>query len=237
MSGCFDSQIIRRLTAFRLDSCGALPLFASDPVPALKGLETAIQNVTRTRTVDQPADNVAKTIKGGTCDKPRGTPTDRGWTYAMTFCGQNPLFETLAGHKTLDYSGAEIIGFDDAVIEAATAMALEIIFEPVGSACAGGAPQCRALFVPNVEAWVRSGDESYDGEQVPDLAMSGSARKGVDAFGNYSTSGELPTFLTHWTPKFDDIKAASAWSYNRMIDCTDEPTEDSCRFVAIDSQS
>lgn len=225
------------MTAFRLDSCGALPLFASDPIPALKGIEEAIQNVTRTRTVDQPADNVVKTVKGGTCSKPRGTPTDRGWTYAVTFCGQNPLFEVLAGYKTLDYSGFEIIGFEDSVIEAATAMALEIIFEPIGTACAGATPQCRALWVPNVEAWVRTGDESYDGEQVPDLVMSGSARKSTDSFGNYTVSGDLPDYLAHWADKFDDIKTGRSWSYNYMVDCPDETTEDSCRFAAIDSQS
>jgi hypothetical protein len=239
VSGCYDAQIIRRLTAFRLDACGAIPLFATDPVPALKGLEDAIQNVTRTRNVDQPADNVVKTVKGGVCDKPRGTPTDRGWQYSLTFCGQNPLFENITGYKTLDYSGSEIIGWEDIEITAATAVALEIVFEPTTDDCAGGNPQCRALLVSNLEAWVRSGDEAWDGENVPDLVEAGQTRKSVDVFGNYATSGELPAYLTHWTPKFAHIKTGRSWSYTYLINCPDVDTypQDPCRFAALDSES
>lgn len=236
---CFDSQIIRRLTAFELDACGAIPLAGTNPVPALKGLADGIQTVARSRNLDVPAQNTTKTVKGGTCTKPRGTPTDNGWDYTLTFCGSNPLFEAMTGYKTLDYSGSEIIGWEDVEISAVTAVALEIVFEPTTDSCAGGNPLCRALFVPNLEAWVRGGDETYNGNDVPDLVMTGSTAKDTDAFGNYATSGELPSFLNHWAAKFDDIKTGRSWSYSYQIDCPDVTTypQDQCRFAGIDNES
>jgi hypothetical protein len=236
---CFDSQYIRRLTAFQLDACQALPLFADNPIPALKGLADGVQSVARSSNIDQPQNNNTKTVKGGTCTKPRGTPTDSGYDYTLTFCGQNPLFEAMTGYKTLDYSGTEIIGWEDSVQESVTGVALEIVFEPSGDGCSGGNPQCRAVLIPNLEAWVRSGDEAFNGADAPDLVMTGSTRKGTDVFGNYTTSGALPTFLAHWAPKFADIKTGRSWAYSRMIDCPDVDSfsQDACRFVAIDNES
>ena len=236
---CFDSQIIRRLTAFQLDSCKALPTTGDNPVPALKGLADNVQNVTVARNLDVPAQNNTKTVKGGTCTKPRSSPTDNGFDYGITFCGANPLFEAMTGYKTLDYSGSEIIGWEDNEIVGITSIALEIVFEPTADACSGGNPLCRAVLIPNLEAWVRSGDTSYDGEQVPDLVMTGTTALDSDVFGNYTTSGELPAFLSHWAPKFADIKTGRSWAYSRLIDCPDVTTypQDSCRFVALDNES
>lgn len=236
---CFDSQIIRRLTAFQLDECKALPLTGDNPIPALKGLEDAVQSVSRARNLDTPANNNTKTVKGGTCTKPRTSPTDNGYDYTVTFCGQNPLFEAATGFKTLDYSGSEIIGWEDNEISAVTSVALEIVFEPTADSCAGGNPQCRALLVPNLEAWQRTGEETYDGEGVPDLVMTGSTALDTDVFANYANSGELPTYLAHWAPKFDDIKTGRSWSYSYQINCPDVTTytQDACRFVAIDNES
>lgn len=236
---CFDSQYIRRLTAIQLDSCQAIPLFADNPVPALKGLADAVQTVENTPNIQQPTQNNTKTVKGGTCSKPRGVPTDSGYDWTVTFCGQNPLFEAMAGYKTIDYSGSEIIGWEDVEQTSVTGIALEIVFEPTTDACSGGNALCRAVLIPNLEAWVRGGTNQYNGADVPDLAMTGSTRKDTDVFANYSTSGELPTFLSHWAPKFDDIKTGRSWAYSRQVDCPDVTTypQDPCRFAALDSES
>lgn len=236
---CFDSQYIRRLTAFQLDACQALPLTADNPVPALKGLADAVQSVSRSANIDQPANNNTKTVRGGTCSKPRGTPTDSGYDYTITFCGQNPLFEAMAGFKTIDYSGSEIIGWEDKEQNSVTGIALEIVFEPTTDSCVGGDPLCRAVLIPNLEAWVRSGEEQFNGADAPDLVMTGSTRKNTDVFGNYAASGNLPSFLSHWAPKFADIKTGRAWAYSRQISCPDVDTnpQDPCRFVAIDNES
>lgn len=231
---CFDSQVIQRLTAIRLDACGRIPLTGDDATPALKGLSSSIQQVVRTRQIDLPTTTVTKTVSGGTCTKPRPNPTDRGFSYALTFCGGNPLFEVFAGYKTLDLTGAEIVGWEDVNVAAQAKIALEIIFTPSSDSCAGGAAaQCIALLVPMLEQWVRSGDETYNGDAVPDLVMTGQTTLSANLFANFS-AGTLPGYLAHWQSKFNDIATGRSWSYTRFIDCpVDDPSETSCEFAAL----
>jgi hypothetical protein len=231
---CYDSQYIQRLTAIRLDSCGRIPLDADDPTPALKGLKKGIQTLTRTRQMDVPTQTVVKTVDGGTCQKPRPNPTDRGFSYGLSFCGQNPLFEVLAGYKTLDLSGADIVGWEDVIISTLPKLALEVIFTPSADACAvGEAPQCIAVIIPMLEQWVRSGDEAFNGEATPDLVMTGQTAKSSNLFQNF-TAGTLPGYLAHWQAKFDDIATGRAWAYTRLIDCPIlDPSEDGCVLAAL----
>lgn len=231
---CYDSQQIRRLTAIRLDACGRIPLVVDDAAPALKGLAGGIQTLTRTRQMDVPTDTIVKTVNGGTCSKPRSNPTDRGFSYAMLFCGQNPLFEVLAGYKTLDMSGATIIGWEDVAITTLPKLALEVIFTPSADACAGGVePQCIAALIPATEQWVRSGDEAFNGDATPDLTMTGQTAKNANLFQNY-TAGTLPGYLSHWSSKFAAIETGRSWVYTKLIDCpTDDPSEDPCKLVGL----
>jgi len=231
---CYDSQVIQRLTAIRLDDCARIPLTIDDATPALKGLATGIQTVTRTRQMDVPTTTIVKTIDGGSCTKPRPNPTDRGFSFALAFCGQNPLFEVLAGYKTLDLDGVDIIGWEDVAITALPKLALEIIFTPSADACASGdAPQCIAVLIPALEQWVRSGDEVFNGDDTPDLTMTGQTAKNANLFQNY-TSGTLPGYLTHWSTKFDDIATGRSWVYTKLIDCpTADDSEDPCTLVAL----
>lgn len=235
---CFDSQVIQRMTAFALDSCGRIPTDVENDTPALKGLADAIQTVVNARQVDVPTDNTAKVISGRTCSKPRGTPTDRGFSYTLTFCGQNPLFEVITGYKTLDLDGEDIVGWEDVNISAQTNIALEIIFTPSADACAAGeAPQCQALLIPMLEQWVRGGDNTYNGSDVPDLVMTGQTRLNANLFGNYADVGDLPTYLSAWAPKFDDIATGRAWAYTRLVDCPEDDTESPCVFSPIETAS
>ena len=231
---CYDSQHIRRLTAIRLDACGRIPLTADDPAPALKGLAGGTQTLTITRQMDVPTDTIVKTVNGGTCQKPRPNPTDRGFSYALLFCGQNPLFEVLAGYKTLDLDGPDIVGWEDVVITTLPKLALEVIFEPSADACAGGEePQCTAVLIPATEQWVRSGDAAFNGDAIPDLVMTGQTAKNQNLFQNY-TDVTLPPYLEHWAPKFDDIATGRSWVYSRLIDCpTEDGSEDPCVLVAL----
>lgn len=231
---CYDSQVIERLTAIRLDACGRIPLVVDDPTPALKGLADAIQTVTRTRQMDVPTSTIVKTVNGGTCTKPRPNPTDRGFSYALAFCGQNPLFEVLAGYKTLDLSGADIVGWEDIGITVLPKLALEVIFTPSADACVpGAAPQCIAVLIPELEQWVRSGDEAFNGDATPDLTMTGQTAKNANLFQNY-TAGTLPGYLAHWQPKFADIATGRSWAYTRLIDCpVADGSEDPCTLVAL----
>lgn len=231
---CYDSQVIQRLTAIRLDSCGRIAAVVDDATPALKGLADAIQTVVRTRQMDVPTQTVVKTVNGSTCQKPRPNPTDRGFSYALTFCGQNPIFEVLAGYKTLDLSGADIIGWEDIIISALPKMALEIIFTPSSDACEGGEePQCIAVLIPMLEQWVRSGDETFNGDDTPDLVMTGQTAKNANLFQNY-TDTTLPGYLEHWESKFADIATARSWAYTKLIDCPiDDDAEDPCTLVAL----
>lgn len=231
---CYDSQVIQRLTAIRLDSCGRIPLTADDATPAIKGLADAIQQVTRSRQIDLPTATVTKTVAGGTCTKPRPNPTDRGFNFGLTFCGGNPIFEVITGYKTLDLDGADIVGWEDVNVSTQAKVALEIIFTPSADTCAAGEePQCIAVLVPLLEQWVRSGDETYNGDDVPDLVMTGSTTLSANLFSNYS-SGTLPGYLSHWADKFDDIATGRSWIYTRLIDCpTDDSSEDPCTLVAL----
>lgn len=236
---CFDSQVIRRMTAIQLDACGRIPLEGENATPALKGLKGGIQTFTRTRQVDQPADNITKTVGGGTCTKPRPTPTDRGYQMSLTFCGANPVFEAITGYKTLDLSGSDIVGWEDRELTGTNKVALEIIFEPSTDACAGGeAAQCIAVMVPFLEQWIKSGDETADGETIPDLQMAAQTALSENLFANYNDSSELPAYLAHWADKFDDISTGRSWMYSYLIDCpTVDATEDPCALVALDAAS
>lgn len=235
---CFDSQVIRRMTAIQLDECGRIPTTGENATPAIKGLENAIQNFTRTRQVDIPADNTTKTVSGGTCTKPRANPTDRGYQIAITFCGANPIFEAITGYKTLDMDGADVIGWEDRELTGTNRVALEVIFEPSTDACAGGeAAKCIAVLIPFLEQWVKSGDETSDGESVPDLQMQAQTALSANIFANYATSGDLPDYLAHWAPKFDDIATGRSWMYTYLIDCPTVTDEDACTLVAINDAS
>lgn len=235
---CYDSQVIRRMTAFQLDECGRIPTEGENATPALKGLEDAIQTFTRTRQVDIPADNITKTVSGRTCTKPRANPTDRGYSVALTFCGGNPIFEAVTGYKTLDLDGVTIVGWEDRELTGTNRVALEVIFEPSTDACAGGeAAQCIAVLIPFLEQWVKSGDEVTDGEQIPDLQMTAQTALSKNLFANYVNAAALPEFLAHWAPKFDDIATGRSWTYSRLIDCPEVETYDACVLVAVDSES
>lgn len=235
---CFDSQVIQRLTVFLLDECGRIPTNADDPTPALKGLADAILTVGRTRNVDVPANTASKVVSGKTCSKPRGTPTDNGFAYTLTFCGQNPLFEVATGYKTLDRAGDDIVGWEDVQVSRQTNLAMEIIFTPSSDACAPGeTPQCQALLVPNLEQWVRAGDDTFNGEDIPDLAMTGQTALSKNLFANYANAAALPTYLSAWAPKFADIATGRSWSYTRLVDCPADDTESPCDFVAIETGS
>ncbi len=231
---CYDSQVIQRLTAIRLDACGRIPLEVDDAAPAIKGLAGGIQTLTRTRQMDVPTSTIVKTIDGGTCTKPRPNPTDRGFSYEVLFCGQNPLFEVLAGYKTIDLDGATIIGWEDVGITALPKLALEIIFTPSADACTvGSTPKCIAVIIPGLEQWVRSGTEAFNGDATPDLTMTGQTYKNGNLFDNYLV-GALPGYLTHWVTKYPDIATGRSWAYTSLIDCpTDDPSEDPCALVAL----
>lgn len=232
---CYDSQLIRRLTLIRLDDCGRIPLVIDDPTPALKGLAGAIQQVAKSRQIDIPQTNVTKTINGASCTKPKATPTDRGYSFGITFCGSNPLAEVLTGYKTLDMSGANIVGWEDVNISGSPKAAMEIIFTPSADSCTVGVdPQCIAVLVPLLEQWVRSGDETYNGTDVPDLVLTGQTTLSQNLFGNYATSGDLPNYLSHWAPKFANIATGRSWVYSRLITCPAvDPLEDPCALTAI----
>jgi len=235
---CFDSQVIQRMTAFVLDECGRIPTTVENATPALKGLADSIQTLVRARQVDIPADNTTKVVSGRTCSKPRGTPTDRGFAYTLTFCGQNPLFEVITGYKTLDLVGEEIVGWEDVNISGSTNIALEVVFTPSADSCAvGEAAKCQALLVPMLEQWVKGGDDTYNGSDVPDLVMTGQTRLNANLFGNYATVAELPTYLSSWADKFDDIATGRSWSYSRLVDCPAEDTESACVFSPIETGS
>lgn len=235
---CFDTQVIRRMTAFQLDECGRIPTDVENATPALKGLEDALQTFTRTRNVDIPADNFTKVVSGRTCTKPRPSPTDRGYQVALAFCGGNPVFEAITGYRTLDYDGANIIGWEDRELTGTNRVALEIIFEPSTDACeVGASAQCIAVLIPQLEQWVKSGDETADGETVPDLQMQAQTALNANLFANYATSGDLPTYLSHWAPKFADINTGRSWMYTRLIDCPTVDVSDGCTLVAIDEAS
>lgn len=236
--GCYDSQIINRITVFQLDACDRIPLVADNPTPAIKNIQKQIDTVARSRNVTAPTDDTRKLVDGSTCTKPRGTPTDSGYTYTLTFCGGNPVFEAAAGYKLLDMDGDEIVGWEDVALTGITSLAAEIVFEPSVDACSGDTAQCLAVLIPKLESWVQSGDQTNDGEGTPDLVMAGSTAKSKNVFGNYDTSDDLPDFLAHWAPKFSDIALGRSWTVTRLIDCpAADETSDPCSFVAIDSAS
>ena len=236
---CYDSQVIRRMTAFQLDECGRIPTSGENTTPTIKGLESAVQTFTRTRNVDIPADNFTKVVSGATCSKPRPNPTDRGYQVALTFCGGNPVFEALTGYKTLDLNGLDIVGWEDRELTGTNKAALEVIFEPSTDACeVGQSAQCIAVLFPYLEQWVKSGDETADGETVPDLQMQAQTALSSTLFDNYATVGELPTYLSAWADKFDDIKTGRSWSYTRLVDCpTVTPGFTGCEFSPIEDGS
>ena len=236
---CFDGQLIRRLTLIQLDECAAIPLVGESATPAVKGLAGEVQTFTTTRQVDQPADNRVKVVTGATCSKPRPAPTDRGIQVQLLFCGGNPVVEAAAGYKTLDLDGSDIVGFEDPELTGTNNVLLEVIFEPTLDSCSGGgSSQSLAVLFPYLEQWIVSGDAVIDGEQVPDLQVTAQTANGSNPFTNYNNSGELPTYLSHWADKFDDIATGRSWRYSYLIDPpTIDTSEEPCAFAAIDSAS
>lgn len=229
---CFDRQVIQRVTAIALDDCGRIPTVGAEPTPALKGLAGSLQGVQLTRQIDVPQTPVTKTVDGGSCTKPRPSPTDRGYSVQLQFCGMNPVFESLTGYKTLDMAGANVTGWEDIEITTQSKVAIEIVFTPSADSCAGGSVQCYGLLLPLCEQWVRSGDETYDGETVPDLIVTGQTALNEHLFDNYA-QGSLPAWLDHWDPKHADIQLGRAWSTSRLITCPAADSNDPCVLVAI----
>lgn len=235
---CFDSQVIQRLTVFTLDECGRIPTTVAEPTPALKGLADSILTVVRTRNVDVPTATPQKVISGKSCTKPRASPTDNGFGYTFTFCGQNPLFEVATGYKTLDMAGPDIIGWEDVQVSTQSNVAVEIVFTPSSDACEiGQAPQCQALLIPKIEQWVRGGDDTFNGADIPDLVMTGQTALNKNLFTNYANAAALPAYLAHWAPKFADVATGRSWSYTRFIDCPPEDLESPCEFSAMNTGS
>lgn len=233
--GCYDSQIINRITLFTLDACGRIP--ATGDV-AVKNLQSQIDTVARARAVTAPTVDERKLVDGSTCTKPRGTPTDSGYTYTFTFCGMNPVFEAAVGYKLIDYDGDEIVGWEDIALTGITAAAAEIVFEPSVDACTVGEdPQCMAVLIPKLESWVQSGDQTNDGEGTPDLVMAGSTAKNANVFQNFVNGAGLPEFLAHWSDKYADIALGRSWAITRLIDCPTSEPANPCSFVGIDDAS
>lgn len=228
---CFDRQYIRRVTAISLDSCGRIPA-APATGSTIKGLADALTSVAYTRNVDIPQQTVLKKVNGGSCTQPLPTPTDRGIAVALTFCGVHPIFESLTGYKRLDMNGSAITGWEDSEITTSTPMALEVIYESSADACAGEEVLCYAQIFPSLIGWVRSGDETYNGADVPPLVMTGTTQKNSHLFDNY-TSGTLPSWISHWAPKFDDIQLGRSWSTNALVTCPAADESDPCELVAL----
>lgn len=228
---CFDRQYIRRVTAIALDDCGRI---AATPATGtvIKGLADALQSVAFTRNVDVPQQTVTKKVNGGTCTQPFPTPTDRGFSTALTFCGVHPVFESVTGYKRLDMNGSTITGWEDSEITGNPKVALEIIFESSADACTGEEVLCYAQLIPQVIQWVRSGDETYNGTDVPALVMTGQAALSSHLFDNY-TSVTLPPWLAHWAPKFNDIALGRAWSTTALVTCPAADENDSCVLTTI----
>jgi hypothetical protein len=228
---CFDRQYIRRVTAIALDDCGRI---AATPATGtvIKGLADTLQSVAFTRNVDVPQQTVTKKVNGGTCTQPFPTPTDRGFSTALTFCGIHPVFESITGYKRLDMNGSTITGWEDSNITGNPKVALEIIYESSADACTGGTVPCFAQIIPAIVQWVRSGDETYNGTDVPALVMTGQALLNGNLFDNY-TSATLPPWLSHWAPKFNDIQTGRAWSTSAVITCPAADTHDSCVLTTI----
>lgn len=230
---CYDSQVIRRMTAFVLDSCGRIPAVGVNATPAIKGLAATVQSVVKAPQVTQPTQNTIKTINGGTCSKPLASPTDNGYTYQLSFCGANPVFESAIGYTTLVTSGTTITGWDDAKITGQTNIALEIVFEPSASACSGVTAPCVALLVPMLQAWVKSSSETYNGSDVPDLVVTGQTRTNPNIFSTYGSGGALPTALSHWSTRYAAIAAGDKWGYRQLITCPTADVQTSCYFSGV----
>lgn len=228
---CFDRQEIERVTAIQLDACGRIPTVGEVAEPSLKGLADALQSVQFTRNVDVPAPQNLRKVNGGNCSKPRPAPTDNGISVQLTFCGINPVFESLIGYKTLDLDGSTVTGWEDAEITTNPQVALEIIFTPTADSCAAGTPACYGMLIPSLEQWVRSGDELYNGADTPDLVVTGTTALNANLFDNYT--GVIPAWLDHWDPKEADIATGRSWAYNRLIPCPTADTNDACVLVAI----
>lgn len=233
MSDCFSAQVIQRATLIGLDDCGRIP---ATGLTAIKGLEDGLITVGRTHNVTQATDNTVKTVNGKSCTKQRGCPTDSGYTYTLTFCGNNIAAQALAGLVKLDLdAGGNVIGYEDTKFSCPLPMALEIIFKPLAAtSCAAGATaQCRAMIVPYLTSWATSGDETYNADTTPDLVMTGETVVSKNLFANFANAAALPAFLSHWGPKFADIGTGRAWSYNRMVTCPAASNGDPCAIVAL----
>lgn len=228
---CFDAQVIRRMTAYVLDGCGRIQDTGN---AAIYNLQDSMLTIGRARNVTAATRNTLKLVTGATCSKPAGCPTDDGFTWTLTFCGNNPAFKAATGYMTLDTDGDDIIGWEDAVVTCGAKIALEIIFEPVTNACVAGAEeQCQALLIPSIEGWLLSGDETYNGETVPDMIMTGTTALNALLFDNYAVDS-LPDELEHWVDKFADIETGRSWSYSRLVDCpTVDDTLDPCLLVPV----
>jgi hypothetical protein len=224
---CFDRQYIRRVTAISLDSCGRI---AATPATGtvIKGLADALTSVAFTRNVDTPQQTILKKVNGGTCSQPLPTPTDRGIAVQLTFCGVHPVFESITGYKRLDMNGSTITGWEDSELTGVPRVALEIIWESSADACSGEEVLCYATLIPQLISWVRSGDETYNGTDVPPLVMTGTTQLSSHLFDNYANAGALPAWLSHWGPKYSDIQSGRAWATSALITCPADDTADSC---------
>lgn len=230
---CFDRQYIRRVTAIALDDCGRIPLVGDVAKPAIKGLADALTSVAFTRNVDIAQQTVLKKVTGGTCTQPLPTPTDRGIAIGLTFCGTHPVFESIVGYKRLDMNGTTITGWEDSNISTNAKVALEVVWESSADACTGATVQCYATLVPQLIQWVRSGDETYNGTDVPPLVMTGTTQLSSHLFDNYANAAALPAWLSHWGPKFNDIQLGRAWATSAVITCPAADANDSCALIAI----
>jgi hypothetical protein len=223
---CPNPQLIREINIYALDGCGRIVTGSKSALTTL-----AFQNISWKDKITAATTTTKTNVAGKTCDTTTTCPIDEGLDLTFGTCGQNWALSALLGTGRLALSTAgDVVGFDRTDVSCTASVAVEVIFEPDVDACSGTSTTdtCLAVLFPNIHAWSKTSDATYDGKSKPDDTWTGIARKNGRLFAN-----GLPTELGHWNAYTADIAKGDAFSITREVPCPDAKPEGSCELRQV----
>ena len=178
---CFAPVLGKRLRAFTLDACGAVP--ASGTEDAMVVTDGFI-SITLSSQVEDGTEIITKKADGSLCVNEMTNPSFKRFTVEIEFCGVDPgLLSVVTNANIYEDYAADPIGFTVPEGTIDGRFSLELWTGLSGAACASGDEEASGyLLLPFVASGVM-GDLTIDGENAVTFSLTGAFTKGGNQWG------------------------------------------------------
>lgn len=200
---CFIPLLGKRLRVTELDSCGAVPVAATQL--ATDGFVT----MTLSSEVEEGTEIIVRKASGALCVNEKQADSFKRFTVEIEFCGVNPSLLALVTNAEEYADGEDVIGFTVPEGEILKWFSLELWTGLSGVVCAPGTEEASGyILLPFVSAGVL-GDIEVTGEDAITFSMTGAATKGGNAWGvgpyNVYLTAAVPGPLPEALDPFDHL--------------------------------